>query len=113
VGERHYEVATHLSLTQHLLTPEALVMSKASWDRLPPPDQALVREAAKASVVEMRRLWDIRVAEAEAAVAASDVAVNSVDPAPFAALMRPVWDQFITTPAQQDIVRRIREMREE
>ena len=28
------------------------------------------------------------------------------------ALMRPVWDQFITTPAQQDIVRRIRDMRE-
>ena len=73
----------------------------------------LTREAAKASVVEMRRLWDIRVAEAEAAVAASDVAVNSVDPAPFAALMRPVWDEFITTPAQRDIVRRIREMREE
>ena len=60
----------------------------------------------------MRRLWDIRVDEAKAAVAASDVAVNTVDTEPFAALMRPVWDQFITTPAQQDIVRRIRDMRE-
>ena len=47
-----------------------------------------------------------------AAVAASDVAVNTVETEPFAALMRPVWDQFITTPAQQDIVRRIRDMRE-
>jgi tripartite ATP-independent transporter DctP family solute receptor len=112
VGERHYEVANYLSLTQHLLTPEALVMSKASWEGLSRADQLLVREAAKASVVEMRRLWDIRVGEAEAAVAASDVAVNTVDTEPFAALMRPVWDQFITTPAQQDIVRRIRDMRE-
>ena len=112
VGERHYEVANYLSLTQHLLTPEALVMSQARWERLSRADQLLVREATKASVVEMRRLWDIRVGEAEAAVAASDVAVNTVDTEPFAALMRPVWDQFITTPAQQDIVRRIRDMRE-
>ena len=87
-------------------------MSKASWERLSRADQLLVREAAKASEVEMRRLWDIRVDEAKAAVAASDVAVNTVDTEPFAALMRPVWDQFITTPAQQDIVRRIRDMRE-
>ncbi|MBB3035050.1 TRAP transporter substrate-binding protein [Alteriqipengyuania lutimaris] len=113
VGERHYEVAEYLSLTRHLLTPEALVMSKASWDRLPPPDQNLVREAAKASVVEMRRLWDARVEEAKAAVEASSVEVNEVDIQPFADLMRPVWDEYITTPAQQHIVRRIIEMKEE
>lgn len=112
VGERHYEVANYLSLTQHLLTPEALVMSKASWDRLPPEDRALVREAAKASVIEMRRLWDVRVDEAKAAVAASDVEVNEVETQPFADLMRPVWDQFITTPAQQRVVERILEMKE-
>lgn len=111
VGERHYEVANYLSLTQHLLTPEALVMSKASWDRLPPDDQTLVREAAKASVIEMRRLWDVRVDEAKAAVAASSVEVNEVDTGPFADLMRPVWDQFITTPSQQRIVQRILEMK--
>lgn len=112
VGERHYEVANHLSLTQHLLTPEALVMSKASWDRLPSTDQALVREAAKASVTEMRRLWDIRVDEAKAEVAASSVKVNEVETQPFADLMRPVWDKFITDPAQQRVVQRILEMKE-
>ncbi|WP_235901062.1 TRAP transporter substrate-binding protein [Pontixanthobacter aquaemixtae] len=112
VGERHYEVAGYLSLTQHLLTPEALVMSKVSWDRLSAEDQALLREAAKASVIEMRRLWDIRVDEAKAAVAASDVKVNEVDTQPFADLMRPVWDQFITSPAQQSVVERVLEMKE-
>ena len=111
VGERHYEVADYLSLTQHLLTPEALVMSKISWDKLSASDQALVREAAKASVGEMRRLWDQRVAEAKATIAASDVAVNEVDTAPFAALMRPVWDQFITTPQQKAVVEKILAMR--
>ena len=106
VGERHYEAARYLSLTEHLLTPEALVMSKASWDRLGPDDQQLVRAAARASVAEMRRLWDQRVAEARATIAASDVAVNTVDKEPFAALMKPVWDRFITTPQQQSVVER-------
>ncbi|MXO84459.1 DctP family TRAP transporter solute-binding subunit [Altererythrobacter aurantiacus] len=112
VGERHYEVADYLSLTEHLLTPEMLVMSKSSYEGLSPEDRLLVREAAKASVVEMRRLWDQRVAEARQAVASSSVLVNEVDKTPFAALMRPVWDQFIETPAQQSIVRRILAMGE-
>ncbi len=112
VGERHYEVATYLSLTGHLLTPEALVMSKVSWDKLSAADQALVRAAAKASVPEMRRLWDQRVNEAKATIAASKVKVNEVDKAPFAALMRPVWDQFITSPQQKSVVERILAMRE-
>lgn len=111
VGERHYEVTDYLSLTQHLLTPEALVMSKISWDKLSTDDQALVRKAAKASVPEMRRLWDRRVDEAKATIAASDVAVNEVDTAPFAELMRPVWDQFITTPQQKAVVEKILAMR--
>lgn len=113
VGERHYEVATYLSLTGHLLTPEALVMSKVSWDKLSAADQALVREAAKASVPQMRSLWDQRVDEARATIAASNVEVNEVDKAPFAALMRPVWDQFITTPQQKSVVERILAMGEQ
>ncbi|WP_338447110.1 TRAP transporter substrate-binding protein [Pelagerythrobacter marensis] len=112
VSARHYEVATYYSLTEHLLTPEALVMSKTSWDGLSPDDRRLVREAAKLSVVEMRRLWDQRVTEAKATIAASPVAVNAVEKEPFAALMRPVWDQFITTPAQKSVVERILAMRE-
>lgn len=104
---RHYEVATNLSLTDHLYTPEALVMSKASWDRMPPSDQALVRQAARASVPYMRRLWDARVTATEAALVAAGITINRVDPEPFAALMRPVWDQFVTSPQQRSIVDRI------
>ncbi|MCP9221210.1 TRAP transporter substrate-binding protein [Erythrobacter sp. LQ02-29] len=107
VGERHYEAVSYFSLTEHLFTPEALVMSKASWDNLADDDRSLVRRAAKRSVVEMRRLWDLRVAEAKRVIAASDVKVNTVDKAPFAELMRPVWDRFIVTPTQKSLVDRI------
>ena len=106
-GERHYEAIGYFSLTEHLLTPEALVMSKASWDRMASGDRQLVRRAAKLSVVEMRRLWDARIAEAKQIIAASNVAVNSVDKEPFAELMRPVWEQFIVSPAQISLTERI------
>lgn len=107
VSSRHYEVANYLSLTEHLLTPEVLVMGKPSWDRLSASDKDLVREAARVSVPYMRRLWDAQVAEARQAVAESSVEVNGVDKEPFAALMRPVWDQFVTSPEQRSIVEQI------
>ncbi len=110
-SSRHYEVADYLSVTDHLFTPEALVMSKARYDQLSKPDRELVRAAARASVPEMRRLWDARMAEARAALSASPVKVNQVDRAPFAALMKPVWDQFITTPGQRALVNCILEQR--
>lgn len=112
VSARHYEVANFLSITEHLLTPEALVMSKASWDRLSVSDRQLVREAAKQSVPHMRKLWDARVAEAREVIARSPVQVNELDKEPFAALMRPVWDQFITSPRQKSVVERVLAMKE-
>lgn len=111
VSARHYEVASYLSITDHLFTPEALVMSKASYDRLSAADRELVREAGRLSVPEMRKLWDRREAQARAEVAASSIAVNDVDKSAFAGLMRPVWDRFITTPEQRWVVERTREMR--
>lgn len=110
---RHYEVARHYSLTQHLLTPEALVMSKVTWDKLSKEDRDLVREAAKASVPYMRGLWDERVAAARKTIMASGVAVNEVDIAPFAAMMKPVWAEFVTTPQQREVVEQILAMGEQ
>ncbi len=108
LSPRHNEVAKYLSLTEHFLTPEIVVMGKASWDQLTPADQQLVRAAARESVGVMRQKWDARVEEAKAAVAGSDVAVNPVDKAAFAALMPPVWRQFLATPAQQRLADEIR-----
>lgn len=104
VSARHYEVVRYYSITEHLFTPEVLVMGKPSWERLSKPDRELVREAARASVPEMRRLWDAQVADARKVIEASDMMVNEVDKEPFAARMRPVWQQFVTTARQQKLV---------
>lgn len=113
VSARHHEVAGFLSRSEHLFTPEALVMSKASWDRLSGSDRHLMREAARQSVPFMRGLWDARVAQADEVIAQSAVQVDPVDREPFAALMRPVWDQFITSPRQKAVVEQVLAMKGE
>jgi tripartite ATP-independent transporter DctP family solute receptor len=110
---RHFEVATYYSLTQHVIAPEVLVMSRRRWEKLTPEDQAEVRKAARDSVPFMRKLWDARVDAARTKLLASGVKVNDItDPAAFAAAMRPVWDKYIVTEDQRRLVQQIEDMAE-
>jgi tripartite ATP-independent transporter DctP family solute receptor len=105
---KHYEVAKFYSLTEHSMSPEALVMSKMSYDKLTPEDQAIVKAAAKESVAKMRELWVARETEARQRVEAAGAIANEVDKAPFIAAMEPVYAQFVTDEKMQDLVKRIR-----
>lgn len=104
----HYLPARYLTLTEHGMAPEVVIMSKVVWDALPPEDQALVREAARDSVPYMRALWRERERKAEAAVRASGVVVTAdFDKAPFIAAAAAVRQNFIRDPAMRDLVTRI------
>jgi tripartite ATP-independent transporter DctP family solute receptor len=107
-SSRHFEIAKNYTLTQHSLTPEVLVMSKATWDKLTPEDQEIVRQAAKESVARMRELWQAREAESEAMVREAGSVVTEVDKEPFIAAMQPVYDEFVTDEKLKDLVDRIR-----
>lgn len=102
---RHYEVAPYYSLTRHVMAPEVLLMSKVSWDNLGAADREIVMESARESVPYMRRLWDARVVAAREALIADGVRVNEVDPEPFRRRMHPVWESFVTSDAQKEVMR--------
>ena len=104
---RHFEVAKNYSETEHSMTPEVLVMSKRSWDKLTPADQAIFRQAAKDSVAKMRELWEAREKASEAAVKAKGAMITKVDKAPFIAAMKPVYDRFVTDAKLKDLLARI------
>ena len=107
---RHFEVANYYTRTEHSMAPEVLVMSKRSWDKLSPEDQRLVREAARASVPVMRQIWDKRVKSSrEQVLANGNQVIETIDKAPFRDAVQPVYDLFLTTPALQDLARRILE----
>ncbi len=110
---RHFEAAPFYTLTQHTMTPEVLVMSRHRWDRLTAEQQVLVRRAAKASVAHMRVLWEQRVARSRQVVLAAGVdVIEDVDKEPFMKAVAPLYEQFLTEPKLQDLVKRIRAVRE-
>jgi tripartite ATP-independent transporter DctP family solute receptor len=105
----HYEVAPNYTLDQHLIVPEVLVMSKVSWDKLSPEDQALVKQAAKDSTPKMRELWAAREKVSEEKVRAAGVnVVTDIDKAPFMAAMDAVYEKHVTSDKLKDLVKRIR-----
>jgi tripartite ATP-independent transporter DctP family solute receptor len=106
-SSKHYEVAKYYTLTEHSMSPEVLVMAKATWDKLTPEDQKAVREAARESVGKMRELWAAQEKKSEETVRAAGVEIISVDKQPFIDAMGPVYEQFANTPELKDLVKRI------
>jgi tripartite ATP-independent transporter DctP family solute receptor len=106
----HFEVAKYYTLDQHLIVPEVLVMSKMSWDKLTPEEQAAVKDAAKASVPVMRELWEAQEKVSEAKVEAAGVQViKDIDKTPFIEAMVPVYEKYVTSDMLKDMVKRIQE----
>lgn len=104
---KHYEVAKHYTVDQHQIVPEVLVMSKSSWDRLAPEDQAIVKQAAKDSVVKMRELWDAQEKKSREIVEKAGVKVSEIDKQPLIDAMKPVYDKYLKTPELKDLATRI------
>ena len=105
---RHFEAAPYYSLTRHVMAPEILVMSLSRWRKLSEADQELVVNAAKSSVPFMRELWDARVAGARERLLEAGIQANEVDNlSDFQELMEPVWENFIVTPEQEELVNQI------
>jgi tripartite ATP-independent transporter DctP family solute receptor len=101
---KHFEVSKFYSITEHSLSPEVLVMSKKSFEKLSAAEQGMIKDAAKASVAKMRELWDAREKSSEAKVKAGGAVVNSVEKQPFIDAMKPVYEKFVTTQPLKDIV---------
>jgi len=92
----HFEVAQYYSLSQHLIIPECLCMSKRTWDGLSEEQQEIVMAAGRASAETQRELWQAREMASMEAVEAGGTTVNVIDDkAPFQAAMATVYDSFL------------------
>ncbi|AJY45800.1 TRAP transporter substrate-binding protein [Martelella endophytica] len=104
----HYDVAPYYTLDEHLIVPEVLVMSKMSYDKLTPDQQACVRKTAKESVVFQREAWAAREAESEKVVRDAGVEIiTDIDKTPFIEAMGPVYEKHVTSEKLKDMVKRV------
>jgi tripartite ATP-independent transporter DctP family solute receptor len=86
--------AKYYTQTNHLIIPEILVMSKATWDKLSKEDQALVKKAAREAQMEQRQLWDKATADYTAKLRAEGVEFITVDNKPFYDATAPVREKY-------------------
>jgi tripartite ATP-independent transporter DctP family solute receptor len=96
-----YVTANHIntpakfySLTNHLIIPEIVVMSRVAWDKLSKDDQAMVKKFAREAQLDQRALWDKSVEDNTAKMKAANVEIITVDQKPFYDATAPVRAKY-------------------
>jgi tripartite ATP-independent transporter DctP family solute receptor len=97
-ASRHFETARYWSQSAHSYAPDALLISKRTFDGLTPSDRALLTDAARASVQVMREAWDTSEAESRRALEAAGVRMNTVDAAAFRRAAEPLVRELLADP---------------
>jgi tripartite ATP-independent transporter DctP family solute receptor len=95
----------YYTLTNHLIIPEIFVMSKVTWDKMAPADQALVKKFAREAQMEQRVMWDKSVAEYTAKLKAAGIEFIPIDNKPFFDATAPVRAKYGA--AYTDLIKRI------
>lgn len=107
----HFRYAPFYTFSRHAMTPEVLVISRISWDKLSSREQAMLRKAAAESVPMMRDMWLQREERVEASLRLAGVKFHELPQeqlARFAEAVQPLYSQFAGNAQQQDLIKRIR-----
>ncbi len=108
VAAGHYTLARHITLTEHTMTPEVLLMSRKAWDELSVDDQAIFKRAAEESSQFMRREWlSWEERSKRQAQDGGNFIVTEVDKAPFIAAMSGLYAKAEADPSMKTLIERI------
>lgn len=106
----HYSTgAKYYTQTHHLIIPEILVVSRVTWDKLSPADQALMKKLGREAQLEHRALWDKAVADNTAKLKGAGVEFIEIDSKAFREATAPVRARYGA--ARADLIRRIEAVR--
>ena len=99
----HYKIAKSVYLTNHIVAPEALVVSTKLWASLSDADKAVFTKAGTDSAILMRELWAKRVASAmETASKQGAQFVRMKDAASMVRRMGPLYAKYMADPATRE-----------
>ena len=95
IAQNHYQVAKYFSQTEHLIIPEILVFSRASWEKMSKEDQALIKKVARETQLEQRTLWYAAEKDAIDKMKAAGIEIITfADKKPFQDAVKPVWEKY-------------------
>ena len=91
------EVSKYLTLTNHMYTPQAVIVSKKFWDKLSPVEQKILRDAAQETALYQRKVARDEAAKVLAELKKRGMTVYELPPAEIAKMReraKPVIDKF-------------------
>lgn len=106
-SSRHFEVCKHYSLDEHTLVPDILVISVATWERLPPHAREWVQQAADESAIYQRQLWAEETKNSLEGLREAGVTIHYPDKTAFAEQVREMHEELAQDPLLGDLMRRI------
>lgn len=107
---RHYEVARFLSLDEHLVLPDVLLISTHIWNELTLTEQNWLQLAADSSAKYQRALWSEAEEEALRLVKEDGVTIIYPDKTPFQEITAGLFGRFETS--EPDFFRLIQRIRQ-
>ena len=105
---RQFEVARYWSQTDHSYSPEALLLSKRTYDALTATDREIIAAAARDSVPYMRTLWDKMESASRTHVLSAGVQANETDLAAFQRAAARLLERYVNDAGLGDLYKRIR-----
>jgi TRAP-type transport system periplasmic protein len=91
---KHYEVAKLVTITNHLMLVNAVILSEKVWQTLPADIQGIITQAAAEGRKTAIAVRDEREKKVRAELAARDVQFFEPDLAPFIAIGRKTYGEF-------------------
>lgn len=90
----HYQVAKYLTVDEHSRTPELLLASQATWNKLSPDDQKIIMQAAKDSQAVQRKAWTDLEDKAMKAAQQNGNVISKVDISEWQKAVQPLYDKY-------------------
>ena len=94
---KYNEVSKHLTITNHMYTPQAVIVSKKFWDKLSPTEQKILRDAAQETAIIQRKVARDEAAKVLAELKKRGMNVVELPPAEVAKLRersKPVLEKY-------------------
>lgn len=108
VTQRHYEIAPHFTLTNHLVGLDYVMANVDRIAQMDEADQEAFTATFTAAQEEFVRLWAEETESSTQAMIDAGVEITEPDPEAFTPAIEEVGRSFLTSPEDEDLYERVR-----
>lgn len=101
--QKHNEVATYFSHTNHLVGIDYVVINTDVYEGMSEEDRAAFNEQWDTAVTEHTKLWASETEKAHADLEAAGTQFNDVDSEAFQTALQPLIDEYVTSDAAKKL----------